>query len=662
MQNKKNVSSISVAKSRDQDLVGLQATALEATANAVVLTNQAGMVIWVNSAFERLTGYTHAEIVGQSTRVLKSGRNSRAIYEDMWRTILGGRVWRGELINRRKDGSLYSEEMTVTPVQDGKGRITHYIAIKLDISERAQAEANLHSLTERLSLATGIAKVGVWDWDLASNMFIWDATLFEIYGFSPVVPMPYEQWSAAVYPEDLPSVEAILRKLIDEKGYGSMEFRITLADGTVRNVSAMGRVVLDTNSNVIRVIGVSTDVTERKIAEEALEQSRIAQMRFKDEFLSHVSHELRSPLTAIKQFTSILLAGSAGHLNKDQHDYQQIVMKNIRQLQSMIDDILEVTRLEAGKLSLELESVSVSNAVTDALNTLQITAGAKGVALSCNLPPDLPSVYADQTRLRQILLILLDNAIKSTPEGGAVNIHAQLLLQHPQCLLLRVSDTGCGISPEIIERIFERLYQVPEPTQASRKGLGLGSYICKQLVTLQGGRIWVESRLQKGSTFSFKLPVFSISNLIAPLLKNETWPAKSVALVMVEIRLLKALPSKESREKWIQEVLGLVQSCLMPNLDVLLPKMSSSGAGESLFVAAFADDKGASILADRILGQFERLPHLKQTGLTLSVSHNMLEPIPPGAGSPVEAIVTSMAAILEESIKSKISSEAICYE
>jgi PAS domain S-box-containing protein len=272
VQNKQNVDFFSVESSRTGDLIELQAAALKATANAVMITNKAGMVIWVNSAFEQLTGYTHAEIVGQSTRVLKSGQNSQALYEEMWRTILGGRIWRGELTNRRKDGSLYDEEMTITPVQDRKGEITHYIAIKLDISERRQAEANLLSLTERLSLATGVAKVGVWEWDLASNALTWDATMFEIYGFPFVVPMPYEKWSAAVYPEDLPAVEATLREAIDEKGRGSADFRIILADGTVRNVSTVGRVVLDEHANVSRVIGTTQDITERKKTENKLRQ------------------------------------------------------------------------------------------------------------------------------------------------------------------------------------------------------------------------------------------------------------------------------------------------------------------------------------------------------------------------------------------------------
>jgi signal transduction histidine kinase len=392
------------------------------------------------------------------------------------------------------------------------------------------------------------------------------------------------------------------------------------------------------------------------------EQNRQDQMRFKDEFLSHVSHELRSPLTAIKQFTTILLGGLAGELNKEQREYQQIVLKNIQQLQAMIDDLLEVTRLETGKLTIELESVAVSDAVTDSLDTLQVTARAKGITVSCDLPPDLPSAHADRTRFLQILIILLDNAIKFSSDGGAVKIHARLLNQDPQFLLVEVSDTGCGLTPEISERVFERLYQVPGSARASREGLGLGLFICKELVTRQGGRIWVKSQPQKGSRFSFTLPVFSLNNLIAPLLKNDRWPAESVALLMVEMCLPAARPSKESRAEWSHEIRSLLQRCLLPDLDVLLPRMSVGAEGERFFVAAFADEHGASVLANRIREQFERLPHLKQTGLTLSVSYNMLPPFLRDVGASIESIVTRMATTLEASIKSQIIPEAVCHD
>jgi two-component system, cell cycle sensor histidine kinase and response regulator CckA len=267
MNSRHSVDLGSTESDRAAALVDLQAAALDATANAVVITDRTGTVIWVNSAFEQLTGYAYSEIVGQSTRMLKSGINPPQLYEGMWQTILRGRIWRGELVNRRKDGSLYDEEMTITPVRNRGGDITHYIGIKLDISDRRQSETKLQMLSDRLSLATAVAKIGVWELDLARHSFTWDTTTFEIYGMLPVDSLPYERWSATVHPADLPAVEATLHRAIDAKGVGSAEFRIILADGTLKHVSVVGRVIVDERGSVSRVLGTAQDITERKRAE-----------------------------------------------------------------------------------------------------------------------------------------------------------------------------------------------------------------------------------------------------------------------------------------------------------------------------------------------------------------------------------------------------------
>jgi signal transduction histidine kinase len=248
---------------------------------------------------------------------------------------------------------------------------------------------------------------------------------------------------------------------------------------------------------------------------------RTHQMQFKDEFLSHVSHELRSPLTAIYQFVTILLDKLAGELNPEQHEYLEIVLRNVKQLQAMIHDLLEVTRVQAGKLAIELQCTSVSDAIVYAVNTLEGAAAAKSITLSSEMECRLPPVCADPTRIRQILIILVDNAIKFTPANGAVKIHARRIEEDPNFLVLEVSDTGCGISPDMTERIFERLFQTPDPASAGRKGLGLGLYICKELVTRQGGQIWARSAPGQGTVFSVTLPVFSLASMIAPVFKTE---------------------------------------------------------------------------------------------------------------------------------------------
>jgi signal transduction histidine kinase len=392
---------------------------------------------------------------------------------------------------------------------------------------------------------------------------------------------------------------------------------------------------------------------ERQRMQLETDQVRKLQIQLKDDFLSHVSHELRSPLTAIHQFGTILADGLAGALSKDQNECLQVILRNVGQLQSMIGDLLEVTRVQEGKLSIDLQSTSVFDAIIYTVKTLQGSASSKGIILTHDLPPSLPFAYADPTRFRQILLILLDNAIKFTGEKGVVTVKARVSEEDTELLLLEITDSGCGISDDLTERIFERLYQENDDGQAGRKGLGLGLYICKDLVARQGGHIWVRSTPKKGSTFSFTLPIFSLAHLISPLIKNEEWPADEVALVTVEILSPDGWIAKELREEWSRDTRNLLQRCLMPDLDVLLPKMGNGGAGELFQIVAFADEKGVAVLTKRIREQFIRLKHCKESGLTFSTTFKLLEPAATNGNAPTGDLVAEMAARIEVLIKSE---------
>jgi signal transduction histidine kinase len=242
------------------------------------------------------------------------------------------------------------------------------------------------------------------------------------------------------------------------------------------------------------------------------DRMRSLQLQLRDDFLSHVSHELRSPLTSIYSFTTIVADGLAGETSPQQGDCLQIVLRNVRQLQAMIEDLLEVTQVQEGKLSIELEAVALGEAIEYAVDTRKGVAKEKEIVVSVQCSAGLPMAYANATRVRQVLTILLDNALKFTPVGGLVNVEAGIHQKNEGFLLVKVSDTGCGIAPETVERVFGHLYQLSdlaiESCRAGRKGLGLGLQIAKELVTRLGGEIWVNSELQKGSHFFFTLPVF----------------------------------------------------------------------------------------------------------------------------------------------------------
>jgi PAS domain S-box-containing protein len=439
-----------------------------------------------------------------------------------------------ELTKVRKDGSRFPALVSVTALRDAHGIIIGYLLIGTDNTARKQAEEALlkaGALQNAIFNSPNFSSIAT---DAKGVIQIFNVGAERMLGYTAAEVVNKITPANISDPQEMIAHAKALTVELGTKigpGFEALVFKASRGiediyeltyirkDGSRFPAVVSVTALRDADDEIIGYLLIGTDNTARKHAEgertkleNALEQLRQDQMRFKDEFLSHVSHELRSPLTAIKQFTTILLGGLAGALNKEQREYQQIVLKNIRQLQAMIDDLLEVTRLETGKLTVEPERVSVMIAVTDTFNTLKGSARAKGVTLSYDLAPNLPSVHADPTRLRQILIILLDNAIKFTPEGGSVTIKAIVLQQDTRLLLLEVSDTGVGIDPQITENIFERLYQVSERTEGSRKGLGLGLYICKELVMRQGGTIWAKRRPQNGSTFSFTLPVFSLTN------------------------------------------------------------------------------------------------------------------------------------------------------
>jgi len=239
----------------------------------------------------------------------------------------------------------------------------------------------------------------------------------------------------------------------------------------------------------------------------ALDHTRKQQLLFKDQLLSHVSHELRTPLTALHQFITIPLDGLLGPLNGEQKEALEVALKNVKQLERLIRDLVESARAEAGKLTIEPVPVSVKHAVSEIFRTLRSRAAEQGIALFDEFSPELPEVMADPGRLNQILINLFENALKFTPRDGRVTVTGALTAEEPGLLTVCVADTGRGIEPVTMNRLFERLYQEEKGTRSSRSGLGLGLYISRELVVRQGGRMWAESEVGGGSRFFFTLPL-----------------------------------------------------------------------------------------------------------------------------------------------------------
>jgi signal transduction histidine kinase len=238
-----------------------------------------------------------------------------------------------------------------------------------------------------------------------------------------------------------------------------------------------------------------------------LERARAEQIRLRDQFLTHVSHELRTPLTAMHQFLDILADGIAGALSDEQQLYVQRTLRNARQLERMVAELLDAVRAQTGKLAVKLHQVELAPLVEDAVGGFASRAADKGIRLGAEVQPGLAPVRADPGRVGQVLGNLLDNALKFTPAGGEVRVSA-VADGDPAFVRVEVADTGPGVPAGVAERVFERLWQAErDDAGPSRRGLGLGLHICRELVGRQGGRIWVDSVPGQGATFVFTLPL-----------------------------------------------------------------------------------------------------------------------------------------------------------
>jgi signal transduction histidine kinase len=234
-----------------------------------------------------------------------------------------------------------------------------------------------------------------------------------------------------------------------------------------------------------------------------LDELRRAQVRSKDELLAHVSHELRTPLNAAYQFLTLVADGLGGPVTAAQAEYLGRTLRNVGQMRSMIDDLLEATRMEVANLRVVCAPTDLGDVLRAVIAGREATTAAATVRIDLRCPP-LPAVHADAQRVEQVVGNLIDNALKYTPRGGAVSV--QVARMEPAFVRVTVDDTGPGIPPEQRARVFERFVQVDGEDGPCRRGLGLGLYICHELVTRQGGRIWVENAPGSGSRFAFTLP------------------------------------------------------------------------------------------------------------------------------------------------------------
>lgn len=388
---------------------------------------------------------------------------------------------------------------------------------------------------------------------------------------------------------------------------------------------------------------------ERQALLRSLEMSRKQQLEFKNRFLSHVSHELRTPMTCIHQFVTILLDGLAGEINPEQREHLNTILRSVNQLGAMVRDLLEASRAELGKIRIERRCVTISDLLHTTAAIMQATAEEKHVELEVKPEGGIPYIHGDPDRILEILINLMDNAVKFTPENGKVTIEASRLLTDPGFVCVSVADTGCGIKPEARALIFERLYQESEAIDEGRKGLGLGLFITKELVNLHGGQIWVASEPGRGSTFSFTLPLYQLEKLLAPVIASGGEIRSHLALLRIDLQP----SSKPARAGWKEACrlsLENLENCVQSGRDLVLPPMTAIGPEQTYFAVVSADAAGVQVISKRIYAQLGKSTELTSIG-TVMVSAQTVPTTASGGDKNLEEQIQAIADCIQSMMR-----------
>lgn len=476
---------------------------LKVVPNAVIVIDDENKIVFFNEGAEKMLGYMAEEVVGSSiSRIvpeeLQEGFNEQTL------NFLG----HGRVVQRRKaDGSLIPVHLAVEKIV--KQRREYLVGVMVDLTEYEKLQHQITINQERYQVAQDCAHIGMWEWTIATGELYWSEKIAPMFGHKPgTLETSYENFQAAIHPDDRDMVNEAVAACVEQGEVYDVEHRVIWPDGNVRWVSERGG-VSDKKGEPLKMLGVVQDITLKKEMEEALIEAKEEAengARAKSIFLANMSHEIRTPMNAILGFTDLLIESDC---TPEQKAQLSTVRNSARSLLTILNDILDVSKLESGKLAIENTVYNLPHVLKETLQTLHVKAQEKALELSLDVAPDLyRCVLGDPTRLRQVLINLVGNAIKFTP-SGTVEVLVELKTEDTGegTMVFQVKDSGIGMTPEQLDMIFDPFTQAEDSTSRQFGGTGLGTTISLQLVELMGGKIWAESQSGLGSSFFFTLPL-----------------------------------------------------------------------------------------------------------------------------------------------------------
>jgi nitrogen fixation negative regulator NifL len=524
-------------RKRNEERLRLQSTALEAAANAVVITERDGSILWTNPAFTKLTGYTAAEVVGQNPRVLKSGEHDEAFYRNLWKTVTSGNVWRGDMINRRKDGSLYSEEMTITPVRNERGEVTHFIAIKQDVTDRQQTERSLRESEELFRSLSASSPLGIFLTDTRGLFTYINPRCRQILGCS-LIESQNNGWTKVIHPDDREAAwQHWLEYVQSAKGEYSYEYRIQNPDGTTRFAHVRAAPLRSEERASMGFVGSIEDITQHRRSEDELRESKQSLERALQELraahdqvvqqerlralgtmASGIAHDFNNALAAILGFTELLCNRPENLADtKKTLRYLQMINTAAQDAGIVVNRLREFYRQrDEGEV---FAPVDLNKLIEQAVSLTQPKwknqAEAKGVTIRVVTEFErIRPVAGSEAGLREALTNLIFNAVDAMPQGGTITVRTRSANSR---VIMEVADTGMGMTEEVRQRCLEPFF-----TTKGDRGTGLGLSMVYGILQRHRGSVEIETAPGKGTTFRLSLPAAQEK---PPTCKRDSAPA-----------------------------------------------------------------------------------------------------------------------------------------
>jgi PAS domain S-box-containing protein len=473
---------------------------------AIIALDSHGIITMLNRGAEKMLGYSEQELAGKLTLELlldanevqdvanelsSEGRRLFGLHAFLEYSRATG-SFRRECMFVSKSDQRVLVDLVLTPTHGDVNAITGFVATALDISERKRAAEALIRMNQRFVLAAHSGGMGIWDWDVVADTLTWDARTYEIYGAPRDLKPDMKYMLRTVHPDDVERARSeLMDALTGKQPQLRSTFRIICPSGEERSVSASGLTLRNAQGRTTRMTGLIWDITESKRVE-----------RMKNEFVATVSHELRTPLTSIRGSLGLVSAGVAGKLPERAAGLVNMALNNCERLTLLINDILDMEKLESEKQRFDVRRMGVSELVKRSIEDNGGFAQSLNVHFVTPEPLCNTDVLVDPDRFLQVMANLLSNASKFSPAGAAIEVTARC---HQGRVRVAVRDFGKGIPPEFQPRIFQKFSQADSSDSRSRAGTGLGLAISRAIVERLGGHIGFDTG-PSGTTFYFDLP------------------------------------------------------------------------------------------------------------------------------------------------------------